>query len=335
MQLQPGTPDGSSWLQTSGLRTTVEMNALILINLLYTPPPESYGRENQKLWQNSHLVHFLDQKIFSIVIHCSGIKKNRRLPSVYPSAWRLHRAQNETMCTVQLALALNSAGWEYDNALKEFKYIHPGPGFGGTERARCQIRLACQALRLSRWGVATGVHGPLASGNGLIELRGWGDVEDLEEAQEGLESIIEVFEEYRAKGTVREEQQQEGLRRSVSAEPDERSLLDRMHSLTGARHGPGSPGRERGEWVLIEREDFDGLLLAVRKLVTDLIEPWERWYRGRMQELCQEEAEVLVRENAVSLLVEIASEEDPDLARALDGVGKKAVSLMPQHLLFP
>jgi hypothetical protein len=231
------------------------------------------------------------------------------------------------MCTVQLALALNSAGWEYDNALNEFKRVRLGPDFG-EGHAKCQIRLACQALRLSRWGVATGVHGPLASGNGLIELHGWGDVEDLEEAQEGLESIIEVFEEYRAKGTVRGEQQQEGLRRSVSAEPDERSLLDRMHSLTGARHGPGVPGRERGEWILDGREDFDGLLLAVRKLVTDLVEPWERWYGERTQELCWEEAEALVRENAVSLLVETASEEDPDLAEALDGVDKKAVGLM-------
>lgn len=39
-------------------------------------------------------------------------------------------------------------------------------------------------------------------------------------------------------------------------------------------------------------------------------------------------------ENAVSLLVEIASEEDPDLAKVLDGVGTIEVSPMPLHVLF-
>lgn len=238
------------------------------------------------------------------------------------------------MCNVQLAITLNSAGWEYDNALNEFKRVRLGPDFG-EGYAKCQIRLACQALRLSRWGVATGVHGPRASGNGLIELQGWGDVEDLEEAQEGLESIIEVFEEYRAKGMVRQEQQREGSGRLVSDDSDTRSLLDRMHSLTGVRHGPGMPGRKQVEWMLDERKDVEGLLLTVRKLVTELIEPWVPWYRERMQELCCEEAEALIQEAGASLLVEIASAEDPDLAKAFDGVRKETVSLKRRHLLFP
>ena len=237
------------------------------------------------------------------------------------------------MCNVQLAITLNSAGWEYDNALNEFKRVRLGPDFG-KDHAKSRIRLACQALRLSRWALATGVQEPLACRNGLIGLHGWGDVEDFEEAQEGLESIIEVFGEYRAKGMVREEQQQEGSGRLVSNDSDTRSLLDRMHRLTGARHGPGMPGSERVEWMLNEREDVERLLLAVQKLVTEIIEPWVPWHRERMQELCREEAEDLVGENAVSLLVEIASEEDPELAKALDGVGEKAVSLVPRHHLF-
>ncbi|GAB7332256.1 hypothetical protein MBLNU13_g04101t2 [Cladosporium sp. NU13] len=207
------------------------------------------------------------------------------------------------MCSVQSAIAINSTAWEYDNALNEFKFMQLGPTFA-KDHAECQIRLACQALRLSRWGVATGVYGGPAKDNGLIYLHGWGDVEDLEEAQGGLEHIIKVFGGCRAEGMAHDEQQE---------------------VLTGARHWPGIPGRGRVEWMLDEREDFERLLGAVRMLVTELIEPWERWYRERMQELCWEEAEVLVRENAVPLLVEIASEEDPNLAKALDGVGKKAL----------
>lgn len=268
------------------------------------------------------------------IILVRGSKKIGDSDDPYVDSPTFIATTQNTMCTVQLAIALNSAGWEYDNALNEFERTRLGPDFG-KDRAKCQIRLACQALRLSRWGVATGVHEPLAKSNGLIDLHGQGDVEDLEGAEEGLESIIEVFEEYRAKGTVRGEQQQEGSGRLVSDESDARSCLGKMYSLTGARHGPGLHGRGRGEWMLDEREDFDGLLLAVRKLVNDLIEPWERWYRGRMYELCQEEAEVLVRENAVSLLVEIASEEDLNLAEALVGVGRKEVSVIQWHLLFP
>lgn len=62
-------------------------------------------------------------------------------------------------------------------------------------------------------------------------------MEDLERAQGFLESITEIFEDYRAERTVREEQRQwvKGL---VSDESDARSLLDNMHSLTQARHGP-------------------------------------------------------------------------------------------------
>ncbi|GAB7332255.1 hypothetical protein MBLNU13_g04101t1 [Cladosporium sp. NU13] len=226
------------------------------------------------------------------------------------------------MCSVQSAIAINSTAWEYDNALNEFKFMQLGPTFA-KDHAECQIRLACQALRLSRWGVATGVYGGPAKDNGLIYLHGWGDVEDLEEAQGGLEHIIKVFGGCRAEGMAHDEQQ-EVSGRPVSDESNTRCLLDRMHRLTGARHWPGIPGRGRVEWMLDEREDFERLLGAVRMLVTELIEPWERWYRERMQELCWEEAEVLVRENAVPLLVEIASEEDPNLAKALDGVGKKA-----------
>ena len=110
------------------------------------------------------------------------------------------------MCTVQLAIAINSVGWGYDNILNEFKYIRLGPNFA-QDREKCRIRLACQALRLSRWGAATGVYGGPAK-NGLIGLHGWGDVEDLEKAQESLESITEIFEECRVKRTVREEQRQ-------------------------------------------------------------------------------------------------------------------------------
>ena len=237
----------------------------------------------------------------------------------------------KTMCTVQLAIAINSAGWEYDNTLNEFKHIRLGPDFA-QDRAKCQIRLACQALRLSRWGAATGVYGGTAR-NGLIDLHGWGDVEDLEEAKGFLEGINEVFQEDRAKGTVREEQRQ-WAKGPVSDESDRRSLLDKMHSLTQARHEPGIPCREHVEWVLGEREDFEGLLLAIRILVTDLVEPWGRWYRERMQQLCWEEAEALVREKAVSLLGEIACEEDSDLGKALDEVRTIAVSLMPRNVFF-
>lgn len=223
---------------------------------------------------------------------------------------------------VSLSLAVVSLAGLFNNAIADFEYIQLGKNFA-KDFEICRTKIACQQLRLSRWGAAIGINGDIEAAETLRDVEI--DKIELATAEDCLGHIIGLFDDYRGKAKTYEDRNR-GSRELVSDDsPKTRSLLERMHKFVEARQ-KGTRALEKVKWALYERKSFDRLLQDLQEHITDLVELWPGT-KKQQQELCQEEANELSKEESVSQLVEIASEGDPDLEKAFGNAGSGMVSL--------
>lgn len=230
---------------------------------------------------------------------------------------------------VSLTLAVVSLAGLFNNAIVDFEYIQLGKNFA-TDFEICRTKMACQQLRLSRWGAAVGINGNATSVNSLSDVKV--EQHEVKTAEDCLGHIAELFAEYRGKSR-RYEQGRSGSQELVSDDsPKSRSLLDRMHTIVAARRQE-TGALVRVRWALYERKNFDRLLEDLRGHISDLVELWPA-IKEQQQKLCQEEAKELAKEESVSELVKVASEGDPDLENALGIAVSPEVSPRRESALY-
>ncbi|KAF2489045.1 hypothetical protein BU16DRAFT_221494 [Lophium mytilinum] len=222
-----------------------------------------------------------------------------------------------------LAVGVIALAGLFNNTIECFEFIQLGRNFGKSFQTS-QLKLDNARLRLSRWGASLGLGDSPQEIQSLEQRFGSGQKSDQAEALLG--QILDLFAEAEGMSQKYKRRTKAGdsslavFHPETDLEPANVDLHRKMRQLSIDRQNRTGL-RAKTKWALYEEKRFRRLLEDVIELVNSLVELFPA-SQAVQQQLCQREAAVIGADEDISMLQEIAAEQDKALETALAKVAK-------------
>jgi Prion-inhibition and propagation/SesB domain on fungal death-pathway protein len=206
----------------------------------------------------------------------------------------------------------------FNNAVECFEFIQLGHSFGKNFQTS-QLKLDNARLRLSRWGDSLGLNGDISDTKALQER--FGSTQNVSQAEALLGQILELFAEAEGVSTKYKDRtatDDSGLavyNPQTDFVPAMAALHHKMRQLSVERQNRTGL-RQKARWALYEEKHFRRLIEDVTDLISGLVELFPA-SKALQQKLCETEACTLGANESLSVLREIAAEQDKFLEAAL------------------
>ncbi|KAF2196193.1 small s protein [Delitschia confertaspora ATCC 74209] len=213
----------------------------------------------------------------------------------------------------------------FNNTIECFEFIQLGRNFGKNFQTS-QLKLDNARLRLSRWGYSLGLNDNIQDEQSLPQR--FSSCQNIHQASALLRQIDDLFadaegvsEKYKNRAKVGEGSLTTYDPRT-DLEPANANLHIKLRELSIARQNRTGL-RKKARWALYEEKRFRRLIEDINELVNDLVELFPA-SRTSQQQLCEEEVSEIGRQEGISVLRDIAAEQDKDLEEALAKVASDA-----------
>ncbi|KAH7069947.1 prion-inhibition and propagation-domain-containing protein [Paraphoma chrysanthemicola] len=221
----------------------------------------------------------------------------------------------------------------FNNTVDCFEFIQLGRAFGKSFQTS-QLRMDNARLRLSRWGKALSLDNDVRQ---TTSLQGHlGSEANIKHAENLLGQIIELFAEAEgvsSKYKSRTQPRDDSLMvydPQTELDPAMAELHQKMHQLAIERQNR-SGMRQKAKWALYQEKQFRRLL----EDITDLINDLDHLFPAAQQtqrDLCDAEVSTLGQGEGITVLREIAADQDKLLEEA---IAKAAESTgQSHHIVF-
>ncbi|KAF3481171.1 kinesin light chain [Arthroderma uncinatum] len=211
----------------------------------------------------------------------------------------------------------------FNNAVECFDYVQLGRKFG-KDFQTCQLKLDNAKLRLSRWGAALGLN---EGAGGRLKI----PPQEMAQAEALMGQILELFadaegisDKFKCQARTDVADVTTDLSLAVcdprtDLDPALRELHEKMRELAITRQKQTGL-RQKAKWALYEKKNFTGLLEDITELVDALVNLFSA-SQSRQRELCESEVAVLGGTgNNLSLLRDIAAQQDRLLETVINNV---------------
>lgn len=216
-----------------------------------------------------------------------------------------------------LAIGVISLAGLFNNAVDCFEFVQLGRAFGKIFQTS-QLKLDNARLRLSRWGASLELNNDTQETRSLHEV--FGSHQDIKQAEALLGQILELFAD--AEGVSKRFKSRTNVGDGSLAtydpqtdlEPPLAVLHEKMRQLSIERQNQANV-RQKAKWALYEEKNFRRLIEDVTERVNALVELFPA-SEAHQQQLCKSEVSILGASEGVSVLREIAVEQDKLLEAA-------------------
>jgi hypothetical protein len=235
--------------------------------------------------------------------------------------------------TAGLAVGVVALAGLFNSTVECFEFVQLGRTFGKSFQTS-QLKLDNARLRLSRWGESIGLNDDVRD---TVSLQGrCGSEATVKHAEALLGQIVELFAE--AEGTSnkykkRKEPQHDSLAAydpQTDLDPVIAKLHEKMRQLAIERQNR-SGVRQKAKWALYEEKQFRRLIEDIIELVDSLVELFPATQQSQ-RELCDAEVAAIGEGEGISVLREIAADQDKLLedaiAKATNGADRS------HHIVF-
>ncbi|KAF2807494.1 uncharacterized protein BDZ99DRAFT_465355 [Mytilinidion resinicola] len=227
-----------------------------------------------------------------------------------------------------LAVSVLALATLFNTTVECFEFIQLGRNFG-KDFQTSQLKLDNARLRLSRWGASLGLGDNPQDIQSLDER--FGSRQNTDQAKALLGQILALFDE--AEGVSQKYKTRTKAGDSSLAvfdpqtdlEPTNADLHRKMRQLSIDRQNRTSLVG-KAKWALYEEKRFRRLLEDVIELVGNLVELFPA-SQALQQRLCQKEVAAIGTNGGISMLQEIAAQQDKALEEALGKVTSHARGL--------
>lgn len=205
----------------------------------------------------------------------------------------------------------------FNNAVQCFEYVQLGRGFG-KDFQTSQLKLDNARLRLSRWGSSLGL------GNNNQDVQALGErfnPDTVKQAQALLGQILELFDNAESvSDKYRNRAQPNDDRLAIcnpqtDLDPDAIDLHQKMRQLAIERQSQSSL-KQKIKWALYEDKSFRRLIEDISELTQHLVELFPAT-KEVQQRLCDQEVSSIGENKVLSILKDIAAEQDKLLEDAI------------------
>ncbi|KAE8442729.1 hypothetical protein EG329_002920 [Mollisiaceae sp. DMI_Dod_QoI] len=216
----------------------------------------------------------------------------------------------------------------FNNAVECFEFIQLGRSFGKNFQTS-QLKLDNARLRLSRWGFSLGLNDTIQNVQSLEQR--FGSRQNIDHAEALLGQTLELFAD--AEGVSKKYKSGRNVKDGSLAvfnphtdlDPTNIYLHNKMRQLSIERQNRTSLQR-KAKWALYEEKRFRRLIEDVTELVNDLVELFPA-SQAIQQQLCEKEVSIIGATEGISVLREIAAEQDEFLEEALAKVPNDTSSI--------
>ncbi|OCK91498.1 uncharacterized protein K441DRAFT_664799 [Cenococcum geophilum 1.58] len=222
-----------------------------------------------------------------------------------------------------LAASVIALAGLFNNTVECFEFIQLGRNFGKNFQTS-QLKLDNARLRLSRWGCSLGLNDNIQDVQSLQDC--FGSRQNIDQADALLGQILDLFGEAEGisdkyKSRIKADDDSLAIcNPQTDLEPAIADLHNTMRQLSIERQNRTGL-RQKAKWALYEEKRFRRLIEDVIELVNDLVELFPA-SRALQQQLCETEVSTVGANEGISVLQEIAAEQD----KALEGALAKAAN---------
>jgi hypothetical protein len=235
--------------------------------------------------------------------------------------------------TAGLVVGVVALAGLFNNTVECFEFVQLGRIFGKSFQTS-QLKLDNVRLRLSRWGKSIGLDDDVRD---TVSLQGrFRSEANVKKAEALLGHIIELFakaESTSNKYKTRTEPQHHSLAAynpQTDLDPVMAKLHEKMRQLAIERQNR-SGLRQKAKWALYEEKQFRRLIEDITELVDSLVELFPATQQSQ-RELCDAEVAAIGEGEGISVLREIAADQDKLLedaiAKATNGADRS------HHIVF-
>ncbi|KAI9674384.1 MAG: hypothetical protein M1822_009062 [Bathelium mastoideum] len=206
----------------------------------------------------------------------------------------------------------------FNNAVDCFELIQLGRNFGKSFQTS-QLKLDNARLRLSRWGESLDLSNNTASAQSLKDK--FGSDQTIDQAKTLLNQILELFADAEGISMKYKSRTKAGdpsllpYDPSTDLEPAMAQLHLTIRQLSVDRQNK-SGLKEKVKWAMYEEKHFRRLIEDITGLVNDLVELFPS-AKEKQYSLCADEVSAVKNNKELSVLKEIATEQDRVLADTL------------------
>lgn len=226
---------------------------------------------------------------------------------------------------VGLAVGIVALAGLFNNAVECFEFVQLGRNFGKNFQTS-QLKLDNSRLRLSRWGKSLDLSNNTASVQSIKSR--FGSDQNVDQAKALLNQILELFADAEGVSNKYKTRTKVGDASLVTYDPssDLEPAMAELHlamrQLSIDRQNKSNL-KKKVKWAIYEEKHFRRLVEDVTTLVNDLVElfPSAKQLQYR---LCADEVSAIKDHEELSVLKEIAVEQDQVLADALAAASSKA-----------
>jgi hypothetical protein len=220
--------------------------------------------------------------------------------------------------TAGLVVGVVALAGLFNSTVECFEFVQLGRTFGKSFQTS-QLRLDNARLRLSRWGKSLSLDNDVRD---AVSLQGhFGSEANVKHAEALLGQIVELFAEAEGvsnKYKSRTAPQDDSLvvyNPQTDLEPAMAKLHEKMRQLAIERQNR-SGVRQKAQWALYQEKQFRRLIEDISELVNDLDNLFPATQQSR-RDLCDIEVSTIGEGQGISVLREIAADQDKLLEQAI------------------